>query len=1070
MIEWFAKNSVAANLLMFGILIAGLTSATNSIPVETFPSFELDTVTVSTKFRGATPKTVEEGITLRIEEAIADVEGIEELTSRSSEGSSSVIAEVNDAYDKRHVLDDIKVRVDALNTLPADAEKPVISLNTRNRTVIYVAILGDVGTKVLRAVAGQFREGLLTKNEISNVDLQGVAEYQMNIEVSPQTLDAYNITLADIGNAIRTGARDISAGNVQTLNGDILVRSDGQAYTADEFAKIPILSNSKGKPITLGEIATINDGFEEKSLITTFNGTPAIMVRVKRVGNQSALKVAEQTKQYMAKFAENLPSGVSIDYWDDDSSYLKTRIGAVLNSAWIGSILVIILLSLFLRPAVAGWVFLGIPVSFMGAFLFMPQVGGTFNIVSLFAFIMVIGIVVDDAIVTGENIYRKIRDGMDPSQAAVVGTKEITIPVTFGILTTIVAFLPLNYLQGTRYDFIGSQMPMVVIPVLLMSLIESKLVLPSHMSHIRRRGADSDLSWLGRTQQKISRGLENFVDNYYRPFLEKCVRNQAITITTLLALSCMVMAAISIGHIRFTPFPDVESDTVRIDLTMPESTGFDTTNKHIQTIVEHFKTLQKKHTDPVTGESAIINILATSGSQQRTIKSNLGSVRAELQISENRVGNVATSQIGREVRELIGQIPGAQSLSVRSRSFGDDAPINVELSGDDPAKMYQVIEKLKEKFQSSPGIYDIQDNYSGGKEELKLSLKPQAYTLGLNLRDVAQQVRNAVFGFQAQRIQRGRDELRVMVRYPLKYRSSMQDLNQLAIRVPNSTKQVRLSDIADVTPFESPSTLYRLNRKSILNITADADKDIANLPLILSDIDTYLKEIQQQHTNLNYRFDGEAEDAAKTKKRLGIGLILVLLAIYALLAIPFKSYGQPLIVMSVIPFGLIGAVIGHLITGQNLSVLSVFGMLALVGVLVNDSLVMVDYINKRRQDGIDLLEAVLSSAAIRFRPVILTSITTFAGLAPILLDGSQQAKWLKPMATSLAFGIIFATIITLLIVPINYLIARKFKYFCLNTTSKTWAAVAEFWNKEDPKKISPATTDLGTQEPGEHYD
>ncbi|MFT4635337.1 MAG: multidrug efflux pump subunit AcrB [Arenicella sp.] len=1053
MIEWFARNSVASNLLMFGIVIAGITSALNSVPVETFPTFESDTVTVSTQFRGATPKTIEDGITLRIEEAISDVEGIEELTSRSSEGSSSVIAEINDGYNKRNVLDDIKVRVDALNTLPFEAEKPVVSLNTRNRTVIWVAVQGKVDAKLLRTVAGQFREGLLTKSEISNVDLQGVAEYQMNIEVSPQTLDAYNITLAQIGLAIRSGARDVSAGNVQTLNGDILVRSDGQAYSRKEFAAIPILSNSEGKPITLGDIASIDDGFEEKSLITTFNGTPAIMVQVRRVGEQSAIEVSQQTKDYMAKFSENLPLGVKIDYWDDDSGYLKTRIGTVLNSAWIGGILVMILLSLFLRPAVASWVFLGIPVSFMGAFLFMPFVGGTFNVVSLFAFIMVIGIVVDDAIVTGENIYRRMREGMDPQQAAIIGTQEITVPVTFGILTTIVAFLPLSYLQGTRYDFIGSQIPMVVIPVLLMSLVESKLILPSHMSHIKVRRNNSQMGWFGRTQQKISYGLEIFIERYYSPFLARCVRNQAITLTILVAFSAIVVAAISIGHIRYSPFPYVESDTVRINLTMPESTGFETTNKHIQDIVEHFKTVQDKYTDPETGASAVINILATSGSQRRTIKSNLGSVRAELQTSEIRVGNVSASQIGREVRALIGQIPGAQSLSVSSRSFGDSAPINVELSGDDPAEMYLVIEKLKEKFKSYPGVYDIQDNFSGGKEELKLSLKPQAYTLGLNLSDVAQQVRSAVFGFQAQRIQRGRDELRVMVRYPLEYRSSMQDLNQLAIRVPNSSEQVLLSDIAEVTPFESPSTLYRLDRRSILNITADADKDVVNLPLILSEIDRYLAEAQQQQSNLSYRFDGEAEDAAQTNQRLTVGLVLVLMAIYALLAIPFKSYGQPLIVMSVIPFGLIGAVVGHFITGQNLSVMSVFGMLALVGVLVNDSLVLVDYINKRRQQGVELVAAVLSSAAIRFRPVILTSITTFAGLAPILLDGSQQAKWLKPMATSLAFGIVFATIITLLVVPINYLVARKFKYFCIETASKGWATWLVFWNKEDAKPL-----------------
>ncbi len=1053
MIEWFAKNPVASNLLMFGLLIAGVVSAFTRIPVETFPSFEFDAVTINTSFRGATPKTVEDGITLRIEEAIADIEGIEEITARSSEGSSTVIAQVNESYKRRDVLDDIKVRVDALNTLPADAEKPVVSLNQWNRTVIFVAIQGDVAAKVLRRVADQFREGLLTKSEISNVQLQGVPNYQMNIEVAPQVLDAYNLTLAQIGQAIRSGARDVSAGNVQTRNGDILVRSDGQAYTAEEFARIPILSNSQGKPITLGEIAKIDDGFEEKSLVTTFNGEPAIMVEVRRVGEQSAIKVSEQTLEYMAEFSENLPSGVSVDYWDDDSAYLKTRINAVLSSAWQGGLLVIILLSLFLRPAVAFWVFLGIPVSFMGAFLFMPYVGGSFNVISLFAFIMVIGIVVDDAIVTGENIYRKIRDGMEPQKAAIVGTKEITIPVTFGILTTVVAFLPLNFLEGSRLAFIGSQMPMVVIPVLLMSLVESKLVLPSHMSHITPRKDDDSVSWLGRTQRNISRGLERLVERYYHPFLEKCLRNKTITLITMIAFSVVILAAVTEGHIRFRGSPNIEGETVRINLTMPESTGFETTNGHIQDIVRHFKTIQEKYTDPDTGESAIINILATSGSQGRTVKSNVGSVRAELQPGEARVGDVRTSQIGREVKALIGDIPGAQSLSVRAFRFGDNAPINIELSGSEPERTFEVIKKLKEKFKSYPGVYDIQDNYSGGKEELKLSLKPRAYNLGLNLQDVALQVRSAVFGFQAQRIQRGRDELRVMVQYPLEYRSSIQDLNQLAIRVPNSQEQVLLSEIADITPFESPSTLYRLNRTSILNVTADADKEIANVPLVLAEIDQYLTELQQDFPDMNYRFDGEAEDTRETNNQLIVGLFLVMLAIYALLAIPLKSYGQPLIVMSVIPFGLIGAIIGHVLIGVDLSTFSLFGMLALVGVMVNDSLVMVDYINKRRQRGMALVQAVLTAASIRFRPVLLTSITTFAGLAPILLDGSQQAKFLKPMAASLAFGIIFATVITLIIVPVNYIAARRFKHGSARLFRRLKIAALDFWNKEDPRQI-----------------
>ena len=1052
MIDWFARNPVAANLLMFGIIIAGLVSASRSIPVETFPSQEADVVSVTTDFRGATPATAEEGITLRVEEAIADIEGIQELTSRSSEGKSLVNAEVAEGYNTRDILDDIKVKVDALNTLPLDAEKPIVSLNSWNPVVIYIAIQGEVGNKVLRETAERFRQGLLSKSQISNVEVQGIANYQMNIEVSPATLDKYNLTLAQIGRAIRAGATDVSAGNIQTKDGDILVRSDGQAYSALEFSRIPIISNVEGKPITLGELAEIDDGFEEKPLITTFNGESAVMIEVRRVGDQSALQVAEQTKAHMAKFSESLPAGVSMDYWDDDSEYLKTRISAVLDSALMGGILVMILLSLFLRPAVAFWVFLGIPVSFMGAFLFMPFAEGSFNVVSLFAFIMVIGIVVDDAIVTGENIYRKIREGKDSLESAITGTQEIAVPVTFGILTTVAAFIPLNHLGGTNLDFISSQMPMVVIPVMLMSLVESKLILPAHMSHIKVRDPNTALSFLGRTQQSISRGLERFVERHYQPFLTRCLNNKSITITCLLALSAVIIAGTAMGNIKFQFRPSVESDTVRISLVMPESTGFETTNAHIQTITKHFQTLQEKYRDPETGESVIRNILASSGSNRRTVKSNIGLVRAELQSEEDQTIDVSASQISREVQQLIGEIPGAESLSFRSQIFGDGAPINIELSTIEPQNMTSVINELKQKLKSYPGVLDIKDNYSGGKEELKLSLKPRAHSLGLRLNDVAQQVRSAIFGFEAQRIQRGRDELRVMVQYPLEFRSSIDDLNRLPIRVPGNSEEVFLSEIADVIPFESPSTLYRLNRRSIINVTADVDKDITSAALVVADITNYLDNMQRTNSGISYRFDGEAEDNAKTNSKLTLGLILVLAAIYALLAIPFKSYGQPLIVMSIIPFSVIGAILGHVITFQNLSMLSFFGMLALVGVVVNDSLVLVDYINGRRRRGMELIEAVTNAAMTRFRPVLLTSLTTFVGLVPILLDGSRQASFLKPMATSVAFGILFSTVVTLIIVPVNYLVARNFKYSSLRIMSSAWDTWLAYWNKEDKKK------------------
>lgn len=1038
MIAWFAKNPVAANLLMFGIILAGLSSAIRSVPVETFPSQDPDSVLISTEFRGATPSTAQQGVTFRIEEAIADIEGISEITSRSSEGRSLVIAEVDGGYEPRNLLEDIKVRVDALNTLPRDAEKPIVSLNTFNPVVIFVAVKGDVDSRTLRDTAAQVRAGLLALDSISNVELQGVPDPAMNIEIAPSVLDAYNLTLAQVGNAIRVGASDVSAGNVQTRDGDILIRSDGQAYTAQEFARIPILSDASGKPITLGEIARVEDSFEENSLLTTFDGEPAVMIEVRRVGKQSALQVSAQTKQFMSDFARQLPSGITLDYWDDDSEYLQTRINAVLDSALMGGLLVIVLLSLFLRPAVGFWVFLGIPVSFMGAFLFLPQVDGSLNVISLFAFIMVIGIVVDDAIVTGENIYRKIREGMDSQQAAIEGTQEIAVPVTFGILTTVAAFSPLLFLDGTRFEFVGTQLPMVVIPVMLMSLVESKLVLPAHMSHVRRRPANHEFSWLGRTQQKVSRSLELFVERYYRPALSRCLDNKTITITALVAIASVIISIAQTGHLRFQAFPKVESEAVRVFLTMPESSGFETTRKHIATINSHFEALREKYRDPVSGESIIVSILATAGSSGSTVKSNVGSVQAAIQPTEDRVLDIKADQIARELRSMIGNIPGVQSLSISAEIFGSDPPINIELSGAEPPVLYEAIKLLKQKLREFSGVYDIQDNYSGGKEELNLSLKPRAHALGLRLDNVAGQVRDAVFGFEAQRIQRGRDELRVMIRLPLQFRSSVTDINSLPIRVPNSTEEVPLSEIADITPSESASTLYRLNRNSILNVTADVDQQQTSSLVVLNEMQPLLQQIEQDFPGVRYRLDGEAEDAAVTASRLQIGLILVLLAIYALLAVPLKSYGQPLIVMSIIPFSLVGAMLGHLVMLQDLSMLSIFGMMALVGVVVNDSLVLVHTINQRRRDGGDLKSAVSNAAATRFRPVLLTSMTTFVGLAPLLVDGSQQAKFLKPMATSLGFGIMFATAITLLIVPVLYIVAHNAKHQLAGFLRRQW--------------------------------
>lgn len=1049
MIEWFARNPVAANLLMITIIIVGLVSASRSIPLEVFPSFEIEAVSINTPFRGATPSSVEDGITKRIEEAIYTIEGIEEINSRSSEGLSTINAKVEDGYDKREILNSVKLKVDALSTLPVNAEKPIVALSSFNPGVIQVAIVGDVDAKTLRTTADRVLNDLLAKPNITLASLIGVPDYEISVELEPSTLNDFNLSLEQVSQAIGRGSADISAGNVKTRDGDILVRADGQAYNKADFERIPVITKLGADPVLLGQIATITDGFESQPQITRFDGKPGILVDVQRTGKQSSLEIAATVRDYIKEKNTRLSNGIKISYWDDDSRILKGRLKTLLSSGIYGGILVLLVLSLFLRPAVAFWVFLGVPVSFMGAFIFMPFIGGTFNMISLFAFITVLGIVVDDAIVTGENIYRKMRDGMEPIKASIIGTKEIAVPVTFGILTTVVAFLPMTNLGANRTGYLAAQIPMVVIPVLLFSLIESKLVLPSHLGKIKPRNDSDQMNWLSRLQMKVSRGFEESVVKFYRPLLERCLHNKAISLAIIVAVSAVIIAWAVTGHLKFTFFPRVESEEISFSLTMPDTTGFDTTQKHIKTISNHVLSLQEKYRDPDTGISIIRHTYSTIGSDKNVIKPSVGAVRAELIGPEERHINIKASEIAREVRELVGEIPGAEKLSVVAELARSGEPINVELSGSDQEKVIAIAEDIRRQLRQYPEVFDIQDNFSGGKEELNISLTPKAHALGLSLADVALQVRGSIFGIEAQRIQRGRDEVRVMVRLPESNRSSINDLSQLKIRVGQQNQPIPLSDLAEITPVRSPTALFRLNRKGIISITADVDKDKADVNAILAELRVALDEQANLDNTFKYSFKGEAQERSESDAGFKSGGILVLIAIYALLAIPFKSYLQPLIVMSVIPFSVVGAILGHIITGYDISVLSTVGMMALLGVVVNDSLVLVDYINRQRQNGVDVLNAVLESGTARFRPVLLTSITTFAGLTPLLLDSSTQSQFLKQMAISLGFGIIFATVITLILVPINYLLGHQLKHGSIRLSKAVWASWLEFWNKED---------------------
>jgi multidrug efflux pump subunit AcrB len=1026
MIAWFARNDVAANLLMATLLLLGIMSLQLRIPLEVFPTFGADTISVSVSLRGSTPEEAEQSVAIRIEEAVQDLEGIEKISSRSTEGNARVTIEVDTGYDPRELLNDVKTRVDAINTFPAEAEKPVISLAIRTREVIDVSVSGPFSEKEIRQQAERVRDDLLQIPGITQLSLDDVRDYEISIEVSQDRLRQYNLRLADVAAAIQSSSLDLSAGNVKTRGGEVLIRLKGQAYDRPQFENIVVATDRDGSIVRLGDIAIVRDAFTEDPMQTRFNGQPAAMIEVFRVGDQSAIDVADKVKAYIASQQDRLPVGMELSTWRDRSKIVKARLQTLTSSAIQGGILVLALLTLFLRPSVALWVFIGIPVSFTGAFLVMPMFDISLNLMSLFGFILVLGIVVDDAIVTGENVYRHLENAESGEHAAIVGTREVAAPVTFGVLTTVVAFLPMTMIDGPR-SILFQQLAVVIIPILLFSLIESKFVLPAHLKHInisKARNANAFSRW----QQSFAKGFERGILRYYQPLLKHALAHRYTTLAVFLGVFIVLMTLVTSGWTRFVFFPRIPSETISVTLTMPAGTPFEVTDRHIEHITQQAMKLQQRYRNDADGESVIMNVYSTTGSGGRGRKSsNYGRVRFEITPPELRDNPVSNRELVTEWRKLVGTIPGAEELAFRSEIMHGGNPVNIQLGGNNFTELRIVADKVKERLATHQGVYDIIDSMSTGKEELRLQLKPEAYVLGISESDVVRQVREAFYGYEAQRIQRGREDVRVMVRFPREERQAIANLQDFRITTADG-RSVPVAQVVELVPGKSPTAIYRNDLKRTLSVEAEIDKGSVNMALVNDDMRSFLDELLIQYPGVSYSLEGEAKEQADSFRSLAYGLIFVLFAIYTLLAIPFKSYAQPLLVMSVIPFGTIGAFIGHWIMGIPMTLFSILGMLALIGVLVNDSLVLVDFINQqRRQHGVPVLDAVLKAGAARFRPVMLTSLTTFFGLVPLLFEQSTQAQFLIPMAVSLAFGIIFATFITLLLVPVNYLTAYELR-------------------------------------------
>jgi multidrug efflux pump subunit AcrB len=1069
-ITWFTDNPVAANLLML-IFIAGGAISLASMHKEEFPNIEPGIVQIQVPYLGAAPEEVEEAVCIRIEEAIEGVDGTDRFMTVAREGMCSVMIEVLPEADVTTVLNDVKSNVDAISTFPAETEKPIVSSMQFRGQTITLAIHGDTDEATLKLLAEEIRDDISSLEGISQVAVSYARPWEISIEVSEQTLRQYNLTMTQVANAIRQSSLDLPGGSIKTLGGEILLRSKGQAYRGYEYEDIVVVTQPDGTNITLGEIATVRDAFQEGFLKARFNGKPAVSVMVFRVGEEDTITSAQAVKRYMERKRPHLPRGVEMTVWLDDSVALERRINALTKNAYAGLALVMFILTLFLRFKVALWVAAGIPIAVLGAIWVFPAAGINISSLTVLAFILVLGIVVDDAIVVGERIFSHESTDRTHRDAAIAGTAEVIVPVVFGVLTTIAAFLPILLIEGRMGNFF-SIIGWVVLVCLVFSIIECMFILPAHLAHRKTEGYflhDTPIvdGWI-RFQSKFSGSLEWFANEVYRPFLVKTLEWRWVTWAVATAVLLTSIALIASGRVIFQFFPAVEGDRIYATLVMPEGINVEYTEAAARQIEQAAQeTAREINADlGLSGDDTIVEFIFQSigVNAARTngppIMSAGGSHLAEVVLGlvpiEERPG-WNSNRIGELWREKTGSVTDAIELQFVTTAFHAGDALALQIKGRDIEELKQAAAYLRTELGRYPGVLDLTDSFRAGKQEIKLDILPEAKPLGLTLNDLARQVRQAFYGEEAQRIQRGTDDVRVMVRYPEAERRSLGNLENMRIRTREGV-EVPFSTVAEVDYGHGFSSINREDQQRVIDVKGDVNRTIVTPEEVIAAVEKAVCErgtsfsnrerrcVNAEFPSVQFKISGEQEERLKALGSMAATVPLALMIIFALLAIPLKSYMQPLVIMSVIPFGAVGAIVGHFIMGWDLIFFSLLGIIALSGVVVNASLVLVDYINRQRRAGVDMFEAVTNAGVVRFRPIILTSVTTFVGLIPLMTNNDPETFMFIPMAISLAFGVLFATAITLFLVPSLYLMLEDWLHFWGLDTSVDPALVIH--NKE----------------------
>jgi multidrug efflux pump subunit AcrB len=1016
-IAWMASNPVSANLLMLAIVVGGLAMAYNQLRQEVFPQVEPDVIRITVPYPGASPAEVEQGVLLVVEGAVRGLDGVKEVKATASEGYGSISVELETSADKSKALADVKNAVDRIVTFPKEVERPIVKAPKWRSEAISVVIYGDAGEKVLRELAEQARDAMLDLPEISNIGFNGVRPFEISIEVSGENLRKYGLTLPAVAAAIRRTAVQLPAGGVKTRGGEILLRTNERRDFGAEFADIPILTTQDGSPVFLRDIATIKDDFTETDVYALFEGEQAVTLEVFSVGDESPTSVAKAAKEYTEILKTQLPPGVKVSTWGDMAEVYSQRLDLLLRNAQIGLVLVLVILGLFLEPRLAFWVTMGIPISFMGAFIVLPAIGVSLNMVSLFAFIVTLGMVVDDAIVVGENVFRLRQKGVPPLEAAIDGAREVSMPVFFSVITTIAAFTPLLFIPGIRGKFMYV-IPMVVILVLAVSLVESFWVLPAHLGHLGPppRWATGFI----RQQQRVSRAVERFIKNRYVPVLRVALNHRWITLAICIAVFFAVIGLVSGGRVKFTFWPEEESDWIVVDAKMPFGTPAHETEKVMQRLIDGAHEVIEEN----GGQRINRGFFSVLGYSRSGSGSHTTFVVVNLVPTEQR--SLSSSEFASKWRKKVGRIPGIETLNFDSSTGSSSPPIDIELSHREVSVLESAAKDLAQELAGFKGLRDIDDGIAEGKPQIDFKLSQEGISAGLSVVDLAAQVRAAYYGVEALRQQRGRNEVRAMVRLPKDERESLKSVEDLVIRTP-AGGEMPLRMAAKIDHGRAYISIHRTDGKRTTRVKSYVEETEANTQEVLDSVfSKILPRLKERYPGLSFGAAGRQKANDEFFEFLKFAYLLALVGIYILIAIPLKSYAQPLlVVMIAIPFGVVGAILGHLIMGFDLSLLSLMGMVALSGVVVNDSLVLVDAANRFKDAGMNRYDAAVAAGQRRFRAVILTSLTTFGGLSPMIVETSVQARVLIPMAISLGFGVLFSTMITLLLVPSLFVMVER---------------------------------------------